>query len=234
MTEFVKHVSIEDFYNKVEEQKQAALQAPVYVFGSTISNEAIKPLLNQVSDVFKNQHLFKYYKTSDVDEVLASAVHRIMSFYFYKSNYSYQKKWLEESLKESLESTLTTDLYAVDLCNEREEDIKRLNQIGVCKFPCILVYKMGHRVYTNFMEENQESEYGKEVARHFENMRNSVSRSTEPETNVDEERYKFEQRYRERLAQEKKKEEQEKRIYMINLKKRLEEDKEERRRKFQK
>lgn len=232
MTDIVQHISISDFLQKVEEQKQTALQAPVYVFGSTASNDAIRPVLDQIASVFDNQNLFNYNDVNDVDRVLADAIHRIMVFYFYKSNSAYQLKWLNESLKNSIEETLTADLYAVDVQIDNKEDIDRLNKTGVSKFPCVLVYKMGHRVYTNFLEENEDSEFGREVNRHFDEMRNSVAlNNSGTEIDTDRERNEFEQRYRERLARERERENQDKIAHLIRVRQKLEEDKKERKRK---
>lgn len=232
--ENVSSISLKDIPNLVEEQKNIALHAPVYVFCTDAAQDSFRNISDQYCNIYQNQELFSINKPEDIDSVLASAIPRNLIFFLYKSGRNYWKKWLDTSVNEAMMYAPNSDLYSVEI---KFGDNEKLGQFGVTKIPCVLVYKMGYlidRIYPEHEEgivHDQIEEYNDEIAKMIHDSE-ANGENFESSRYSEAEKLEFEQRYREKEAKEKRKYLDQDRKHLIEVKKKIEQDKLERQRKY--
>lgn len=231
----VKSVSLKEIPELVEQQKNAALHTPVYVFCTNAAKDSFTQISDQYCEIYQNNDLFSLNDPSSIDSVLASAVPRTLVFFLYKTGRKYWREWLDSAVKNAMMTVPNADLYAVEI---KFADNDNLSKFGVTKLPCVLVYKMGHLVDKIF-PENEEgivhdeiAEYNNEIARMIQESEQSIQDYSKQGLKSDADKLEFEQRYREKEAQEKRKIIEAERKHMLEVRKKIEQDKLERQRKY--
>lgn len=233
--ESIPSISLKDIPGLVEKQKNVALHTPVYVFCTDAAQDSFTNISDQYCDIYQNKELFSINKPDTIDDVLASAIPRTLIFFLYKSGRNYWKKWLDSSVNEAMASVPNADLYSIEL---KFGDYNKLNQYGITKIPCVLVYKMGYlidKIYPEHEEgivHDEVIEYNNEIARMAQESENAGEDPAVGSRYSDADKLEFEQRYREKEAQEKRKVLDAERKHYLEVKKKIEQDKLERQRKY--
>lgn len=233
--ESVRSISLKEIPNLVEKQKNAALHTPVYVFCTDAAQDSFRQISDQYCDIYQNPDLFSINKPEAIDDVLASAIPRTLVFFLYKTGRNYWKKWLDSAVSNAMMSIPNADLYGVEI---KFADNDKLPKFGVNKLPCVLVYKMGYlidQIYPEHEEgivHDQVAEYNNEIQRIIQESERNPADTLNGGRNSDADKLEFEQRYREKEAQEKKKILDLDRKHYIEVKKKIEQDKLERQRKY--
>jgi hypothetical protein len=223
-----KKIAISEVLTKVEQQKRLALQSPILVIASGPAADSVRPHADGLSSVFQNPNLFSFIPPSAAAPALASAVHRTLVFFFYRSDSAYQEYWFDRAVAPSLLALPIVDLFKVDITSPVPADAKHLRALGVEKAPCALVYRMGHLV-DRIMPETENALVAAQVAEYKRALRALVA--SPPAAALgdrDAERRAFENREREKEAQRRRKEWQEQVAYRQQVERQLEEAKRQR------
>lgn len=225
-------ISIAQVKQKIQQQKEIALQTPVYVFGSQVAIDGISNLMNSYKGIFQNPNLFEVHEPDECENVLTAAVQRTLVFFFYKAAKVYQKKWLDMNLLPELQQIPTCDVFAIDITKNSFEEDKILAKLGVETVPTVLVYRIGHQI-DKILPEVEVCPVSDQITafnlqKRFDAERGKHQYVLDPtkEGKIgDEDRIAFENRLREKEAEEKRKEAEAQRKYRLQVLRKIEEDK---------
>lgn len=229
----VTAISLKEIPGLIEKQKQLALSRPIYAFCSEASKSAFESIIHPFREIYQSDSIYSINNPTNADEMIASSVPRTLVFFLYQMGRDYLQAWINGPIQQRLSNFPSVDLFSVEL--KFGEPDKVYEMYGFRKFPCALVYRMGHLV-DQIYPEHEPGVVSAEVRNnggYISEMlrRNKVVLSKE-EIEVDRDDVEFEQRYRERQMIEKKKENEEKMKHHLEVKRKIEEDKLERQRKF--
>ena len=225
--QFVTRINIPEFFQKIEEQKQAALQTPIYVFGSPSNIERMKEFANGFERIFQNEQLFKYIVPNDVEDTIINSTPRTLVFYFYDSGKQFQETWIQQTLGERLSQIPDADIFSIDVTRQKLIDLDKIKQFSMTRYPTLLVFRLGHLVdkiiptIEGASIEDQIQQYRNEMKHKYENL----PHGNPLETNEDRERIEFEHRLRAKQAAERKKEEDARRKELVEVRKKIAENK---------
>ena len=228
-------ISASAVFEKIEQQKLAALRSTIHVVANDAAYGAISGVLDSFKRAYHNDSLFQVHSPDETEQALAQAVPRTIVFFFYRSDSFYQKQWFDKRVAPQLAQIPVVDVFRLDMARVPVADGERLKALGVKRTPCVLVYKMGHQIDTIF-PENEGTLIGDQVAQY----RSQVMQKIEPPRHVDyskeglkndDDRIAFENRLRDKEAEERRKQAEAERMHRIAVKRKIEEDKAQRMRK---
>ena len=228
-------ISASAVFEKIEQQKLAALRSTIHVVANDTAYGAISGVLDSFKRAYHNDSLFQVHSPDETEQALAQAVPRTIVFFFYRSDSFYQKQWFDKRVAPQLAQIPVVDVLRLDMARVPVADGERLKALGVKRTPCVLVYKMGHQIDTIF-PENEGTLIGDQVAQY----RSQVMQKIEPPRHVDyskeglkndDDRIAFENRLRDKEAEERRKQAEAERMHRIAVKRKIEEDKAQRMRK---
>lgn len=232
----MKNITITELYQKVEEQKNIALSTPIYIFGSDAAISAIEPCTSQFQNVLNNENLFSINMDdkAKVEKTLAGAINRTLAFYIYKSSQSFHETFITESLMPSLEIYPHIDLYCIDLCLAKMAEVNQIQEFNIKKYPVVLMFRAGHFIDKVNVDLNKAAGTDPlELIKAEQMKKYSETPQLNPDgTKIDAEKEAFEQRLREKEIEAKKREEEERRKHILEVKKKIAQDKLERRKKY--
>jgi hypothetical protein len=210
---------------KIEQQKQLALQTPILVIASPPATEALRPITDGFSEIYGSKSYFSFSSPENAEQALASAIPRTMVLYFYRPDSIYQEPWLRSAIAPGLAGLPDVDLYAIDVTPSTLSD-PILVRLGVEKLPTVLIYKMGHQI-EKILPETQNQTVAAQVSTYL----GTISGGPKPELDPlraklsDLDHAEFEQRMREKQLEEQRKEQKQKIRERADVLKKIAEDK---------
>lgn len=208
---------------KIEEQKQRALQTPIVVLASPAASEGLRPYTDLVSAIYGDATLFCFSSPADAEATLASHVHRTLVFFFYLSTSLYQSAWLEQTIAPGLSELPIVDLFKVDMAPLDPLAAKKFRmEFAIDNLPCAVVYRMGHLVDRLFPEADNQA-LAAQVAEYRRALKSRVPASAGPGAAdvAAREAQEVERRQREQFAAEQKREAIEKEKYRQDVMRKL-------------
>jgi hypothetical protein len=222
-------IPVADVAKKIDEQKLLALQTPILIIAGGPAADGTRPHADGLSAVFNNPSLFSFIAPEDAETALAAAIQHTAVFFFYRSKSIYQEAWFETAIVPNLASIPGIDLFKINLTTVTPADEAILKTLDVQKPPCVLVYRMGHRIH-KILPETENQSIIDTIAEYRQGLRELVAEPI-PRTPEDaaREARAFEKRERERFAQEQQKQREESVLERAAALRRVAEEKERRR-----
>ena len=230
-------ITVTKMLQLIEDQKNIALNQPILILGNPVAVESFSSLTNPFKNATHNPDLFSFCTNpKDFETFLAQNVNKTLVFYLFKSDRIYQEAWFEESLKPKFEETTSFDVYSIDINKSKIAEQEKLREMNISKYPCVLTYKAGHLVDLFVPEMAKGSSISDQLAelqflqkKKFEERPQKVKTQREIR---DEEQIAFENRLREKEAQKRKQEERDKMQYLLEVKRKIAQDKKDRKKKY--
>jgi hypothetical protein len=221
-------IAIADVAARVEQQRQLALRAPVLVVAGDAAAAAARPHAAGVAAAAGNPALFAFAAPGAAPAALAAAVPRTAVFFFFRSDSAYQEYWFDRAIAPALRALPAVDAFKADVAAPAPADAARLAALAVDAPPCALVFRLGHLI-GRILPERENPRVAAQVAEYRRALRARVAPPPAlPLADRDADARAFENREREKEAQQRRREWQENARYRQEVERQLEDAKRER------